>query len=162
MGQHYFVIAFDNFTSSFYNLASTYFTTANHNFTKAFLSRPPPPSIHPPISSIKSIFLLLTRLVLRVLHLISIHKYLCALTLTNQPTTQRIYQISIWAYKQSFYPVPKLCKIQILVSSCLSINQQFFVNIKKFLSADAHRSLKISNFHKELSLLSLKVLNWSP
>ena len=94
-------------------------------------------------------------LVLRVLHLISIHKYLCALTWP----TQRIYQISIWAYKQSFYPVPKLCKIQILVSSCLSINQQFF---KKFLSADAHRSLKISNFHKELSLLSLKVLNWSP
>ena len=98
-------------------------------------------------------------LVLRVLHLISIHKYLCALTCSSQGSTQRIYQISIWAYKQSFYPVPKLCKIQILVSSCLSINQQFF---KKFLSADAHRSLKISNFHKELSLLSLKVLNWSP
>ena len=89
-------------------------------------------------------------LMLRVLHLISIHKYLYL------QSTQRIYQM---AYKQSFYPVPKLCKIQILVSSCLSINQlnqQFF---KKFLSADAHRSLKISNFHKELSLLSLKVLN---
>lgn len=98
------------------------------------------------------------QLVLRVLHLISIHKYLCALTCPEIGSTQRIYQISIWAYKQSFYPVPKLCKIQILVSSCLSINQQFF---KKFLSADAHRSLKISNFHKELSLLSLKVLNCS-
>ena len=102
---------------------------------------------------------MLWAVVKKLLDLISMGKYLVTLILCSGPiSTERYYNMCLSTFKQRFYLVIKYWKIQILVSSCVTLKE---LSLKFHLLSSSYTSYQIWMQTKEIHMFSLKVVNWA-